>query len=221
MFTGIIEELGRVRSLRTGSGRNILTIEAARVLEGSRIGDSISVNGVCLTVTGMGPGWFSADVMPETFRRTGLGALRAGAGVNLERALALGDRLGGHLVSGHIDGIGRVIARRPEENAVVFEVECGPEIRRYLATKGSVALDGISLTVGGLTSGGFWVSIIPHTLKVTTLGEKGPGDSVNIEVDLLARYLERLIAGNADRKPERAARESMTEEFLRRTGFAE
>lgn len=218
MFTGIIEELGRVRSLRAGGDRNVLTIEAARVLEGTRMGDSISVNGVCLTVTGMGSNWFSADVMPETFRRTGLGGLRAGASVNLERALALGDRLGGHLVSGHIDGTGRIATRRSEKNAVVFEVDCVPEIRRYVATKGSVAVDGISLTVGGLTAGGFWVSIIPHTLKATTLGEKGPGDTVNIEVDVLARYIERLMTGDAGAG---TPSPGTWQAFLKRTGFAD
>lgn len=194
MFTGIVEEVGVIReALQEGKLRRLF-IEAAQVLEGSRVGDSIAVSGVCLTVVELCEGGFAVELAQETLRRTAP-RWEVGQRVNLERSLALGGRLGGHLVTGHVDGLARVVELRREPGAWDVELELSPELARYVAPKGSVALDGVSLTVAGIRGDRFWVTLIPHTLEATTLKERVEGDVVNFEADLLARYLERLIGG--------------------------
>jgi riboflavin synthase len=194
MFTGIIEETGTIKAIRHGLGSSQLTIGAAMVLSDIKIGDSINTNGVCLTVTSFGHDYFIVDVMPETLRRTSFSALNSGSPVNLERALRLSDRLGGHLVSGHIDGTGKIIRRWDEDNAVWFNISADPSVLRYIVEKGSVALDGISLTVATVDSRSFSVSVIPHTSEVTTILGKKSGDLLNIECDIIAKYIEKLNA---------------------------
>ena len=189
MFTGIIEELGRIR--RIGGGQ--IAIDAQHVLEDVHIGDSIAVNGICLTVTSFDVRGFAADVMPETIRRTSLAGLAAGSLVNLERALAVGARLGGHIVSGHIDGTGTVETLTREGNALLLTVKATPALVRGIVEKGSVALDGISLTVVSVTNDSFTVSLIPHTLESTDLHIKRKGSRVNIETDILGKYVERFL----------------------------
>lgn len=192
MFTGIIEEIGTVQAVQRGAKSSRLTIHGARVTKDMHEGDSISINGVCLTVTDFDKSSFTADVMPETLSRSNLGQLVPGSRVNLERALQLGGRLGGHLVSGHIDGTGRIGARWRDENAEWFRISASKEILKYIAEKGSVAVDGISLTVVSVDSSGFTVSVIPHTMSETVITDKKSGDLVNIECDMIAKYLERL-----------------------------
>jgi riboflavin synthase len=193
MFTGIVEEMGRLKS-REGSGAGArLIITARKVLEGLKAGDSIAVNGVCLTVTEFGRDSFTAHVMPETLRKTDLADLPPGQPVNLERALTLGGRLGGHLVSGHIDGTASLARRRTEGNAVVLFFQAPAALLRYVIPKGSVAVDGVSLTVASVDGSGFSVSLIPHTAAETTLGRKRPGAAVNLEVDLIGKYVEKLL----------------------------
>ena len=211
MFTGIIEELGKVDSI--GSGR--LSILASKVLEDVQLGDSIAVNGICLTVTGFDKKHFTADVMPETIRRTALRELKKGSPVNLERALTLSSRLGGHIVSGHIDGTGEVESFTNEGNAVLLKVQAAPEIRHYIVEKGSVALDGISLTVAAVTEKDFTVSLIPHTREVTNLHAKQKGSPINIETDVLGKYVEKLLRGSEASKKT----SGLTREFLLQNGF--
>lgn len=193
MFTGIIEEVGTIRSIRRGSRSAVLSIGCHSVLDGTKVGDSIAVNGTCLTVTEMGKDWFSADATPETVARTSLSILHTGSPVNLERALRVGDRLGGHIVSGHVDGTGRIVSAASDENAVNVAISCGPELIRYILLKGSVAVDGVSLTVTQRDSRGFSVSIIPHTGNETILLTKQRGDPVNIECDVVGKYIEQLM----------------------------
>ncbi|MBX6394094.1 MAG: riboflavin synthase [Alicyclobacillaceae bacterium] len=193
MFTGIIEEMGRIREVAPADQGLRLVVEGRKVLEDARIGDSIAVSGVCLTVVSRTDDAFVVDVVGETLRRTTLSEAKPGMPVNLERALAVGDRLGGHLVAGHVDGMGTVRDRRPEGSSVIFEFEVPVPLRRYIAEKGSIAVDGVSLTVMEVTGDGFRVAVIPHTLENTTLGIKNPGDRVNLEVDIVARYMERLL----------------------------
>ena len=213
MFTGLIEETGSVRSVHQ-AGRSLhLTVGARAVLEGTRIGDSIAVNGVCLTVVRLEPDAFTADVMPETFRRTNLAALRPGEPVNLERTLALGDRLGGHIVQGHVDGTGTIAAIEQDEIAVRLRIQAPPDLLRYVAPKGSIAVDGVSLTVVDLDDHSFSVSLIPHTWAVTALSHRRRGDAVNLETDILAKYVERLL-GNTPQRPS-----GLTLEFLKEQGF--
>ena len=209
MFTGIIEELGTVE--RVGADR--ITVRAQRVLEGTRLGDSIAVNGVCLTVTHLTGAGFTADVMPETLRRSSLGQLRPGSRVNLERAMAADGRFGGHIVSGHIDGMGQILALRDEGNAVWITIAAPPELLRGIVEKGSVAIDGVSLTVAAVTDQDFSVSIIPHTGGQTTLLHRRPGEQVNLETDIIGKYVFRLLA------PERAPKGGITREFLTQYGF--
>ena len=196
MFTGIVEETGHIRSIVRGSKSIRLEVAASTVLEGTQVGDSICTNGVCLTVTALLGGAFAADVMPETVRRTSLAALKAGSEVNLERALTVQTRLGGHIVSGHIDGTGRIVRRIQDDNAVWLWVECAPELMRYIVEKGSVTVQGVSLTVAALREDGcaFAVSLIPHTQGATTLHQAAVGDTVNIENDIIAKYVERLLS---------------------------
>ena len=193
MFTGIVEELGTVK--RMADGR--LTVAASRVLQGTARGDSIAVNGTCLTVTGVGKGWFAVDVVPETLRRTNLGALRAGDTVDLERALAYGQRMGGHLVQGHIDGTGVLTSVKEEGNSNVLRFRVPARLGRYLVEKGFVAVDGVSLTVVKAREQSFTVAVVPQTKRVTTLGRRKVGESVNIEVDILAKYARKALRGHA------------------------
>lgn len=193
MFTGIVEEKGIIRSLNINGSSGTIRIEARKVLEGTSIGDSIAVNGICLTVTSMGDGFFTADVMAETVRRSSLGILSQGSEVNLERAMAANGRFGGHIVSGHIDGTGTVRSLVREENAIWVTIETPPEILKYIVHKGSICIDGISLTVASVGSDNFKVSVIPHTGSETTLLSKRPGSPVNLENDIIAKYVERLM----------------------------
>ncbi len=197
MFTGIVEEVGRVQRVTAGGRAGQLCIRCSRVLEGSKIGDSIAVNGVCLTVTALLPDGFTADVMPETLRRSSLGALQTGDGVNLERAMPADGRFGGHIVSGHIDGLGRVASFRREENAVWLSIAADPALLRLVVEKGSIAIDGVSLTVAAVSDAGFQVSIIPHTAKETILLQKKAGDGVNLETDIVGKYVARLLGSGA------------------------
>lgn len=195
MFTGIVEDIGRVRSLHPGTDTRI-EIETALPAETFALGASVACSGACLTVIAKGPGWFAVQASPETLARTTLGRWRVGTVVNLERALKLGDELGGHLVSGHVDGLARVRSVRPEGEeggSTVFELEAPTELSRYIAAKGSVTLDGVSLTVNAVQSSAFFINVIPHTLAVTTFGTLMAGAAVNLEVDLLARYVARLL----------------------------
>ncbi len=212
MFTGIIEELGAVKALRREAGAGRLTLSASRVLEGTVLGDSICVNGVCLTVVALGRDEFSADVAVETLRVTNLGELKAGAKVNLERALQLSARVGGHLVSGHVDAVGRIREKRDEGNGWRITIDAPDIVLRYLIRKGSVAVDGISLTVADLDHGGFSIAMIPHTAANTTLGFKTAGDSVNLESDIIGKYVERLLAGRVEGRVDL--------DLLKKAGFA-
>ncbi len=196
MFTGIVEELGKMVNLEMGADSGVITIEAEKVLENTGLGDSIAVNGVCLTARDFGSGTFSADVMPETLRKTNLGNLKRGSAVNLERALTLSARLGGHLMLGHVDATGSVLSVRPEGNAVIYTISAPEEeIGRYLLPQGSIGVDGISLTIARLGKDNFSVSLIPHTVKVTTLGTYGPGAQVNLEADVVGKYVYRMLKG--------------------------
>jgi len=194
MFTGIIEELGEiVRVAPTAGDSALLGVRGPLVTSDARHGDSIAVNGVCLTVVEVADGVFTADVMGETLRRSALGALRPGDPVNLERAAALGSRLGGHLVQGHVDGVGELISREPAEQWETVRFRLPAALSRYVVEKGSITIDGVSLTVAEVGADEFAVGLIPTTLKLTTLGAKGVGDPVNLEVDVLAKYVERLL----------------------------
>jgi riboflavin synthase len=215
MFTGIVEEVGRVRRVTAGGRAGQLSIRCARVLEGTKLGDSIAVNGVCLTVTALLPDGFTADVMPETLRRSGLGTLRPGDGVNLERAMPADGRFGGHIVSGHIDGLGRITAFRREENAVWITVAASPSLLRLVVEKGSIAIDGVSLTVAAVGEGDFQVSVIPHTAKETILLDKQTGDPVNLETDIVGKYVARLLGGGAAA----ATAKGINLDFLAEHGF--
>lgn len=193
MFTGIIEEVGHIAAIKNGTASVRLTIAAEKVLRDVNIGDSIAVNGTCLTVTQYTDKSFSADVMPESVRKTSLSELKTGSLVNLERALQVGVRLGGHIVSGHIDGTGKLISKKPEDNAIIVAISAAKDILKYIVKKGSVTVDGISLTVVDVDSSKFSVSLIPHTASITTIGQKSTGASVNIETDILGKYVEKLL----------------------------
>lgn len=212
MFTGIIEEIGKIKSVSRGSRSVVLEVAADKVLEDTRIGDSIATNGVCLTVTAIRDGAFLADVMPETMYRSNLGGLRPGDRVNLERALCLNSRLGGHLVAGHIDGTGKITDQKKDDNAIWITITAGPEILRYIIAKGSVAVDGVSLTVADVNEQEFKVSVIPHTQAETTLTSKRIGETVNLENDMIAKYVEKLMNPGQEGK-------GLTLEFLREQGF--
>ncbi|MFY9557835.1 MAG: riboflavin synthase [Blastocatellia bacterium] len=216
IFTGLIIEVGRVRRLQRRGDGAFLMIEASKVLEGTRIGDSISINGVDLTVIEMGDDFFSAEASLETLTRSTLGELRLGRGVNLERALAVGERLGGHMVQGHVDGTGELLSVTPEGNAYRMRFRCARELGRYIAMKGSITVDGISLTIAGLGDDWFEVAIIPHTWRETSLRDLKNGDRVNIEVDVLAKYVERLLL-HGDQPA--AADTTLTLEYLIKRGY--
>ena len=212
MFTGIIEETGSVARVLQGGTSGEIRINASYVLEGTKLGDSIAVNGVCLTVTGLYDDGFTADVMPETLRRSNLGMLRSGDRVNLERAMAADGRFGGHIVSGHIDGTGEIVSLRNEGNAVWVRIRAKEEIIALIVEKGSITIDGISLTVASLGSDYFEVSIIPHTGAQTTLLKKKAGDKVNLENDIIGKYVQRLLGKSTQSS-------GITESFLAEHGF--
>jgi len=195
MFTGIVEEMGTINKVDVKGVNPYLEIQAEKVLSDMKIGDSVSVNGACLTVISYDTDSFKAEVMPETLRKTGLSLLKRGDRVNLERALSLKDRLGGHLVTGHIDGVGKISKKYPEGNALIVEIESPSEVLKYIIPKGSIAVDGISLTVADVKESGFTLSLIPHTAEYTTLSLKGSGDYVNLEGDLIGKYVERFVSG--------------------------
>jgi len=215
IFTGLIIEVGRVRQIRRREDGAFLVIEARKVLEGTRIGDSISIDGVDLTVIEMSPDSFSADASLETLKRTTLGELRAGGRVNLERALAVGERLGGHMVQGHVDGTAELISVAQEGNAYRMRFKFARELGRYIAMKGSIAVDGISLTVAGLGDDWFEVAIIPHTWRETSLSDLKSGSRVNLEVDVLAKYVERLML----KEPSQPTQPELTVEYLIEQGY--
>lgn len=203
MFTGLVAELGTVQRLDRQGESYHLTVSAVKVMQNLKIGDSVAVNGACLTVVDMHDSVFTADVMPETVRLTNIGSLHAGDKVNLERTLRLCDGLDGHIVSGHVEGLGTIISRHPEGIANVVEIAAEARLLRYILPKGSIAIDGISLTVTAVTDNSFSVAIIPHTAQETTLGFKGVGDKVNLETDIIGRYVERLLNTGAYGKSEK------------------
>ncbi|MGW4232382.1 riboflavin synthase [Streptomyces sp. NPDC004980] len=201
MFTGIVEELGEVTAVEKLDDASRFRLRGPVVTEGAKHGDSIAVNGVCLTVVDLGEDEFTADVMAETLNHSSLGALTTGSRVNLERPVALGGRLGGHIVQGHVDGTGRIVERKISENWEIVKIALPAELTRYVVEKGSITVDGVSLTVVDAGTDHFTISLIPTTLALTTLGIKEPGDPVNLEVDVLAKYVERLLGGTATQDP--------------------
>lgn len=215
MFTGIVEEIGEIVSVERGSRSAVLRIRCQRVLQGTRTGDSIAVNGVCLTVTSIGDSEYTADVMAETLARSSLGTLRPGSRVNLERAMPADGRFGGHIVAGHIDGTGTIREIRQDETAVWYTISAGPELLRYIVEKGSITVDGISLTVAEVGAEDFQVSTIPHTRSSTVLVDRKRGDIVNLETDIIGKYVEKLCA--PEKLPE--AGSPITMEFLTENGF--
>lgn len=216
MFTGIVEEVGQVKKVISGTTSGEMEIKAKTVLDGTKIGDSIAVNGVCLTVTSLKSDGFTADVMPETLRRTNLGQLKSGDKVDLERAMAADGRFGGHIVSGHIDGTGTIADIRKEGNATWITISAATEILNLIVEKGSITIDGISLTIAAVTNETFSVSIIPHTGSETILLTKGVGAKVNLENDILAKYVQKLLNPAPVEEPKESR---VTLEFLREHGF--
>ena len=219
MFTGIVEEIGTIRSVTKDSKRFVLDIGCSRVLEGTKKGDSIAVNGVCLTVTTLHMGGFTADVMPETAHRSNISRMSGGTRVNLERAMAADGRFGGHIVSGHVDGMGTIRQVEEDANAVWYTVDAPPELLHYIVEKGSITIDGISLTVAAVDGEGFSVSTIPHTVAQTNLNQRRRGDPVNLETDVVGKYIEKLLRPE-EPKPHTTTNEStLTKEMLLRCGF--
>ena len=215
MFTGIVEEIGVVKAIAKGTHSIKLSIKSKKVLENTQLGDSIAVNGVCLTVTFLASDYFIADVMPESMRKTNMGLLKIGDKVNLERALTLSSRLGGHIVSGHIDGTAKIIEMKKDDNATRVTLTANDRILKYIISEGSVALDGVSLTVAHLGEDNFTVSLIPHTSEVTTLLSKSVGSIINVENDVVGKYVKRLLSFKQD-KPKSS---SLSLDFLRENGF--
>ncbi|MGG4500229.1 riboflavin synthase [Paenibacillus polymyxa] len=221
MFTGLVEEVGRIQSISKSGEAMVLGISGSVVLDDLKIGDSVSVNGVCLTAIQIGTKDFKVDVMPETFRSSNLRELRSGSRVNLERAMAASGRFGGHIVQGHVDGTGTIRGVTSEQNAVVFEVEPSDQaLFKYVLLKGSITIDGISLTVAHRTRNSFAVSIIPHTLAETALQAKREGDTVNIECDILGKYVEQLLHYRGSASMERADQAPLSLDYLAKHGFA-
>lgn len=216
MFTGIVEEIGKVHAIIKGKKSSILIISAIHILENTIVGDSICTNGVCLTVTNINNNSFEADVMTETLRRSNLGNLRIGDILNLETALTLNKRLGGHLVSGHIDGVGEITLLEKEDNSTWITIKASPDILRYIIQKGSITIDGISLTIAYIDEDLFKVSIIPHTVQSTTLLNKKQGDTVNLECDLIGKYVEKLLGLQ---RQEGIRLNNIDEVFLKNNGF--
>ncbi|NBI30419.1 riboflavin synthase [Chengkuizengella marina] len=218
MFTGIIEEIGTIKNISKQSQSMIISINSKKMLEDIHLGDSIAINGVCLTVTQYDQSSFTMDVMPETFRKTNLSQLSAGSRVNLERAMAANSRFGGHIVQGHVDSIGVIKNRESEENSVMFTIEPNQQdIFKYIIPQGSITLDGISLTLVNVTNSTFSVSIIPHTLEQTILQQKFTGDTLNIEADILGKYIHHLLNGNKQQNSERS--NNISKQMLMENGF--
>ena len=218
MFTGLVEELGKIKSITKGTKSARLTIEGQVVLQDVKLGDSIAVNGTCLTVVEYTQRSFTADVMPETVRSTVLAELKPGDLVNLERTLRLGDRLGGHIVSGHVDGVGLIRSKERSDNAIVVTIEAPPQVMRYIIAKGSIAIDGTSLTIVDYGTDWFSVSLIPPTAALTTVGLKEPGSKVNLEADVLGKYVAKLLGLQSDAE-EKQAPSGLTMGFLQQHGF--
>lgn len=216
MFTGIVEEMGEIAAIERGSQSAVLHIRCQEVLEGTKVGDSIAVNGVCLTVTTLDAHGYTADVMAETLDRSSLGALRRGSRVNLERAMPADGRFGGHIVAGHIDGTGTVRDVSRDETAVWYRISAEPSVLRYIVEKGSITIDGISLTVAKVTGEDFSVSIIPHTQANTVLADRRVGDIVNLETDIIGKYVEKLMQPQEPAKKE----SRLTMEYLAEHGFS-
>ncbi|WP_458412042.1 riboflavin synthase [Schinkia sp. CFF1] len=215
MFTGIIEEKGTIKAITKSGDAIKMSIQAPKILEDVHLGDSIAVNGVCLTVTTFDKNTFSVDIMPETVKATSLRDLTTGSKVNLERAMGANGRFGGHFVSGHVDGTGTIIKKKPVANAVYYEIEVNEELLHYMLLKGSVTVDGTSLTIFGLSDKSFTISLIPHTMSETILGEKTPGDIVNIECDVLGKYIDKFLTKGKVKETGK----TMTEAFLEENGF--
>lgn len=218
MFTGIIEEIGTISTIKQTRESIVMTIDAMKILEDVQLGDSIAVNGVCLTVTSFTKKQFTVDVMPETVKATSLRTLKGGSMVNLERAMAAGGRFGGHFVSGHADGVGVIKSKKPFENAVYYDIEVGSELLQYIIYKGSVTVDGTSLTVFGITENSFTISLIPHTFRETVIGYKGAGDVVNIECDMLGKYVDHILSRKLNSSSSNG-KSNITAQFLEENGF--
>ncbi len=216
MFTGIVEEMGTIAGIQKGAKSAVLTIQAEKVFSDIHIGDSIALNGVCLTVTSFSGNTYTADVMNETLRRSSLGSLTIGSKVNLERAMAANGRFGGHIVSGHIDGTGTITKVEKDDNAIWYTIAAEENLMKYIVEKGSIAIDGISLTVAKRSDMDFSISMIPHTAKETVLSQKKPGDIVNLENDIVGKYIEQLMHYE---KKEEKKESRLTKEFLLRAGF--
>lgn len=215
MFTGIIEEIGRIDRVQRGLNSIILSVQARKIFNDLQLGDSVAVNGVCLTVTSIGRSIFTADIMPETLNRSSLSDLKTGSLVNLERAMPVNGRFGGHIVSGHIDGIGEIIRKQKDDIAHWYSIKADETVLKYIVEKGSIAIDGISLTIGQVAKDNFSISVIPHTAKETTLFTKVIGDTVNLENDIIGKYVEKLI--HFETKLE--AGSNITREFLNKFGY--
>ncbi|WP_312475339.1 riboflavin synthase [Neobacillus sp.] len=218
MFTGIIEEIGVVSNIQRTGESFVLTLDAKKILKDVHLGDSIAVNGVCLTVTTFSGNHFTVDVMPETVNATSLKMVKRGSKVNLERAMAAGGRFGGHFVSGHIDGTGVIKSKQAFENAVYYTIEADEELLKYVILKGSIAVDGTSLTVFGVTENSFTISLIPHTLSETVLGLKGSGDIVNLECDMIGKYVGHFF-NKMTLDNQQKSRTAITTKFLEENGF--
>ena len=221
MFTGIVEEIGSVVKVERGAKSSRLTVSGSKIFDDLKLGDSVAVNGVCLTVTGFTKDTFTADVMNETLTRSNLGELGSGSRVDLERAMLCNGRFGGHIVSGHIDGTGRIVKTERDDIAIWYTIAADRKIMKYIIEKGSVAIDGISLTVAKVTDTDFSVSLIPHTAKETVLGFKKPGDTVNLENDVVGKYIEHFIMfdDNGNNNGRRGKGSGITRDFLLKAGF--
>lgn len=215
MFTGIIEEVGKIERIQNGSHSAVLHIQAQKILDDLKIGDSVAVNGVCLTVTSFHKQGFTADVMHETLNRSALALLQIGSRVNLERAMPVNGRFGGHIVAGHVDGMGKIMRIEQDDNAVWYTVQAAESVMKYIVEKGSIAIDGISLTVAKVETAYFSISAIPHTVRETTLKERRIGDAVNLETDIIGKYVEKLLCPKAVSQPNGG----LTREFLAKYGY--
>lgn len=215
MFTGIIEEVGKIERIQNGSHSAVLHIQAQKILDDLKIGDSVAVNGVCLTVTSFHKQGFSADVMHETLNRSALVLLQTGSRVNLERAMPVDGRFGGHIVAGHVDGMGKVMRIEQDDNAVWYTVQAAESVMQYIVEKGSIAIDGISLTVAKVETAHFSISAIPHTVCETTLKERRIGDAVNLETDIIGKYVKKFLCPKVVAQPN----SGLTREFLAKYGY--
>lgn len=219
MFTGIVEEKGIIERIRKGRKSAEISVRASRIMDNVKLGDSIAVNGVCLTVTSFDSGGFTADVMHETLNRSSLAQLRSGSMVNLERAMKADGRFGGHIVAGHVDGVGVITDITKDDNAIWYTVKAEPGVMKYIVEKGSIAIDGISLTVAKVMTDRFSISAIPHTVRETVLAERRKGDTVNLENDVIGKYVEKLMKPAGAYADTEAQSSGITEEFLTRYGF--